>query len=57
MTDVSVLARSAIGLVARTYRWHEPGHELTAHEIADGFADLLHTGLGASGAAELVAKG
>ena len=44
---VGVLAQSAIGLVAWTYRWYEPGHELTAHEIADGLADLLLSGLGA----------
>lgn len=44
---VGVLAQSAIGLVAWTYRWYEPNHGLTAHEIADGLADLLLTGLGA----------
>jgi len=54
---VGVLAQSAIGLVAWTYRWYEPGHDLTAHEIADGLADLLLSGLGGSGGAELVAKG
>jgi TetR/AcrR family transcriptional regulator, cholesterol catabolism regulator len=54
---VGVLAQSAIGLVAWTYRWYEPGHELSAHDIADGLADLLLSGLGGSGAAELVAEG
>jgi len=54
---VGVLAQSAIGLVAWTYRWYEPGRDLTALEIADGLADLLLNGLGASGAAELVAEG
>ena len=54
---IGVLAQSAIGLVAWTYRWYEPDHELTAHQIADGLADLLLSGLGASGAAELVAEG
>ena len=43
---VGVLAQSAIGLVAWTYRWYEPNHELTAAEIADGLADLLLKGLG-----------
>ena len=46
---VGVLAQSAIGLVAWTYRWYEPNHELTAHEIADGLADLLLSGLGCRG--------
>src|ERR1700749_631918 len=46
---VGVLAQSAIGLVAWTYRWYEPNHELTAHEIADGLADLLLSGLGCPG--------
>jgi hypothetical protein len=41
----------------RTYRWYDPDYELTAHEIADGLADLLLNGLGALGAAELVAEG
>ena len=54
---VGVLAQTAIGLVAWTYRWYEPGHQLTAHEIAEGLTDLLLGGLGASGAAELVAEG
>jgi TetR/AcrR family transcriptional regulator, cholesterol catabolism regulator len=43
---VGVLAQSAIGLVAWTYRWYEPDHELTAREVADGLADLLLKGLG-----------
>jgi AcrR family transcriptional regulator len=47
---IGVLAQSAIGLVAWTYRWYEPDHELTAHQIADGLADLLLSGLGAPGA-------
>jgi TetR/AcrR family transcriptional regulator, cholesterol catabolism regulator len=47
---VGVLAQSAIGLVAWTYRWYEPDHELTARQIADGLADLLLSGLGAPGA-------
>jgi TetR/AcrR family transcriptional regulator, cholesterol catabolism regulator len=47
---VGVLAQSALGLVAWTYRWYEPGHDLTAREIADGLADLLLSGLGAHGA-------
>jgi AcrR family transcriptional regulator len=42
---VGVLAQSAIGLVAWTYRWYEPDHELTAREVADGLADLLLKGL------------
>jgi AcrR family transcriptional regulator len=46
---VGVLAQSAIGLVAWTYRWYEPNHELTAHAIADGLADLLLNGLGCRG--------
>jgi AcrR family transcriptional regulator len=46
---VGVLAQSAIGLVAWTYRWYQPNHELTAHEIADGLADLLLSGLGCRG--------
>ena len=47
---VGVLAQSAIGLVAWTYRWYEPNHELTAREVADGLADLLLRGLDAPGA-------
>ncbi len=47
---VGVLAQSAIGLVAWTYRWYEPDRDLTAREIADGLADLLLSGLGAAGA-------
>jgi hypothetical protein len=43
---VGVLTQSAIGLVAWTYRWYEPNHELTAREVADGLADLLLKGLG-----------
>jgi hypothetical protein len=54
---VGVLAQSAIGLVAWTYRWYEPDYELIAHEIADGRTDLLLNGLGASGVAELVTEG
>jgi TetR/AcrR family transcriptional regulator, cholesterol catabolism regulator len=50
---VGVLAQSAIGLVAWTYRWYEPDHELTAPEIADGLADLLLKGLEA-GRPELI---
>jgi AcrR family transcriptional regulator len=47
---VGVLAQSAIGLVAWTYRWYEPNHELSAREVADGLADLLLRGLGTPGA-------
>jgi TetR/AcrR family transcriptional regulator, cholesterol catabolism regulator len=47
---VGVLAQSALGLVAWTYRWYEPNHGPTAPEIADGLADLLLGGLGAPGA-------
>jgi AcrR family transcriptional regulator len=45
---VGVLAQSAIGLVAWTYRWYQPDRDLTAREIADGLADLLLRGLGAT---------
>lgn len=47
---VGVLAQSALGLVAWTYRWYEPNHDLTAREIAGGLADLLLSGLGAPSA-------
>jgi AcrR family transcriptional regulator len=42
---VGVLAQSAIGLVAWTYRWYEPGHELAATDVAEGLAELLLKGL------------
>jgi len=44
---VGVLAQSALGLVAWTYRWYIPAHELTARDVADGLADLMLKGLAA----------
>lgn len=40
-----VLAQQVIGLVAWTFRWYEPGHELTARQVASGLADVLLNGL------------
>jgi AcrR family transcriptional regulator len=40
-----VLAQHIIGLIAWTFRWYEPGHELTARQVAAGLADVLLDGL------------
>lgn len=40
-----VVAQSIIGLVAWTFRWYEPGHTLSAQELADGLADIALSGL------------
>jgi AcrR family transcriptional regulator len=42
---VGVVAQSVIGLVAWTYRWYEPGHSLSADQLADGLADIALRGL------------
>jgi AcrR family transcriptional regulator len=47
---VGVVAQSLIGLVAWTFRWYEPGHTLSAEQLADGLADIALRGLtGSSG--------
>jgi AcrR family transcriptional regulator len=43
---VGVVAQSVIGLVAWTFRWYEPGHTLSAEQLADGLADIALRGLG-----------
>ena len=47
---VGVVAQSIIGLVAWTYRWYEPGHGLSADQLANGLADIALGGLRAGGA-------
>lgn len=42
---VGVVAQSIIGLVAWTFRWYEPGHTLSAGDLADGLADIALSGL------------
>jgi TetR/AcrR family transcriptional regulator, cholesterol catabolism regulator len=42
---VGVVAQSVIGLVAWSYRWYEPGHTLSADQLADGLADIALRGL------------
>lgn len=42
---VGVVAQSIIGLVAWTFRWYEPGHTLSAQDLADGLADIALSGL------------
>jgi AcrR family transcriptional regulator len=42
---VGVVAQSVIGLVAWTFRWYEPGHTLSADQLADGLADIALRGL------------
>jgi len=42
---VGVVAQSVIGLVAWTFRWYEPGHTLSAEQLADGLADIALRGL------------
>lgn len=42
---VGVVAQSIIGLVAWTFRWYEPGHTLSAEQLADGLADIALRGL------------
>jgi len=45
---VGILAQTVLGLAAWTYRWYEPGHDLSAQEVAQGLADLLLTGISES---------
>ena len=40
-----IVAQSVIGLVAWTFRWYEPGHTLSADQLADGLADIALRGL------------
>jgi len=40
-----IVAQSVIGLVAWTFRWYEPGHTLSAEQLADGLADIALRGL------------
>ena len=42
---VGIVAQSVIGLVAWTFRWYEPGHTLSADQLADGLADIALRGL------------
>jgi len=42
---VGILAQTVLGLAAWTYRWYEPGHDLSAQQVAQGLADLLLTGI------------
>jgi AcrR family transcriptional regulator len=42
---VGIVAQSLIGLVAWTFRWYEPGHTLSADQLADGLADIALRGL------------
>jgi AcrR family transcriptional regulator len=42
---VGVVAQTVVGLVAWTYRWYEPGHALSADQLADGLADIALQGL------------
>jgi AcrR family transcriptional regulator len=41
----SVLAHSLIGIVSWSYRWYQPGGDLSAQEIGEGLAALVLDGL------------